>query len=214
LDKNFSLLLILIHLSHFLLIICLARLLDETMFDERYLNLFYNKEYFQNPENIDNDFKEAYFMYIDTFCKATSPFWKNYVNAELIVRAEGHFSPNLTTSDEALTLWLLQLEIQKAKDDADLILKIGTDEWNKKRDKRKRGQHKCVSKQSNYITLYNKIRTSRADQESNDFWQNLYFDELFAYKNNEEREEMSRKLEMRKRQSGVESHILPFDNDF
>jgi hypothetical protein len=193
---------------------CVARLIDETMFDESYLDLFYNNEYIQYPENIDEDFKRAYFMYIDTFCKATSPFWKNYVNGELIVRSEGQFSPNLTTSDEALTLWLLQIEIQKARDDADLITTLGAEEWNKQREKRKRGQHKCVSKQANYIALHNKISTVRSDPDSVALWQNIYFDRLFAYKNDDEREEMSRKLELRKRQTGVESHRLPFDRDF
>ena len=123
------------------------------MFDEKYLDQFYNRELLTDPDRVTPDLKQAYFMYVDIFCKATSSFWRKYINNELIMREEGQYTPNLTTSDEALTLWLLHEEYPKAKLDAVEISRVGTAEWNKSRDKRKRGQHTTVAKQSNYVSL-------------------------------------------------------------
>lgn len=184
------------------------------MFDEKYLDQFYNRDFLTNPDRVTDEFKQAYFMYIDVFCKTTSSFWRKYINNELILRDDGHYTPNLTPSDEALTLWLLQEEIPKAKLDADLISTVGQEEWNKTREKRKRGQHNTVAKQSNYVGFYNKIRLVRNDSDAFEFWKNLYFNDLFSSRRNDEIGERSRRLEMRKRQRGEASHRLPFDRDF
>jgi hypothetical protein len=191
-----------------------VHLTEETMFDVKYLDQFYNKDFLTNPDRVTPDFKKAYFMYIDVFCKATSSHWRKYINNELIMREESQYTPNLTPSDEALTLWLLQEEIPKAKIDADRISEVGTEEWNKSRDKRKRGQHSTVAKQSDYVSLYNKIRSVRNDIDGFEFWKNIYFNELFSARRFDELGEMSRRREMRKRQNGEASHRLPFDEEF
>lgn len=187
---------------------------EETMFDEKYLDQFYDRDLLTNPDRVTQEFKYAYFIFVDVFCKATSSVWRKYINNELIVREEGKYTPNLTTSDEALTLWLLHEEYPKAKLDADIISRVGTAEWNKSRDKRKRGQHTTVAKQSNYVTLYNKIMLVRQDKDAFEFWQNLYFNELFSTRRFDKTGELSRRREMRKRKNGEASHPLPFDKDF
>jgi hypothetical protein len=192
----------------------IVHLTEETMFDEKYLDQFYNRDLLTNPDRVTPDLKRAYFMYVDIFCKATSSFWRKYINNELILREEAQYTPNLTTSDEALTLWLLHEEFAKAKLDAVEISRVGTAEWNKSRDKRKRGQHTTVAKQSSYVSLYSKVMSVRNDVDSMEFWKNLYFNELFSARRYDETGELSRRRELRKRQSGEASHQLPFDNDF
>ena len=192
----------------------IVHLTEETMFDEKYLDQFYNRELLTDPDRVTPDLKQAYFMYVDIFCKATSSFWRKYINNELIMREEGQYTPNLTTSDEALTLWLLHEEYPKAKLDAVEISRVGTNEWNKSRDKRKRGQHTTVAKQSNYVSLYSKVLSVRNDVDAFEFWKNLYFNELFSARRYDETGELSRRRGLRKRQSGEACHQLPFDQDF
>jgi hypothetical protein len=185
------------------------------MFDQAYVEQFYKEEIVTHPESIDDDFKKAYFMFIDVFCKATSQHWKKFVNDKLVLRSDGQYSPYLTTSDEALTLWLLQQEFNKAKEDADLIAKYGPEEWNKNREKRKRGQHTCLAKQTDYVALYNKISIARSEPLSQEFWQNQYFDYLFSTRGPKELAAMNRKRAIRNSLLGEEqAHPLPFDETF
>lgn len=183
------------------------------MFDQSFIDQFYNPDFVMNPDKVDENFKKAYYEFIETFCKATAPFWKSYVDNKLCERVGGVYSPHLTTSDEALTLWLIQQEFEKAKEDSNLIARMGPETWNKTREKRKRGQHMCVSKQSDYVTLYNKVKSARSDPEALEFWQNLYFDTMFELRGKSVLDAMSRKLAMQQRMSGEEdeAHRLPYD---
>lgn len=185
------------------------------MFDPTYLEQFYDPDLVNHPDKMDEDFKKSYFMYIDVFCKATSPFWKKFLDDRIMTRNIGEYGPNLTKSDEALTLWLLQQEFKKAKEDADCITRIGPELWNKNREKRKRGQHMGLAKQSDYVTLYNKISAVRSDPAAFEFWQNQYFDYLFSIRGTIEIEAMNRKRAMKNSMRGEdESHPLPFDDTF
>lgn len=152
------------------------------MFKKEYLNHFYNIKK-DEDEEISEDIKDAYLVFLRDFCKFTSIYWGGYIKKERIKKAllcNLTFKGNLTVSDEAICIWLIKLNYNVAYENSLDITRLGKEKYLQDRsNKRKQGQHDSKIHYDEYKKIFNKIKKGRADEESYNYWQKTFFLGLF-----------------------------------
>jgi hypothetical protein len=157
------------------------KFLKGTMFDIECLNHFYDIKKEPDTE-VSDEIKEAYFEFLNDFCKYVSTFWSGYIKKDRVkhIKIESlTFQANLTISDEAICMWLIKLNYKTAYDNSIDIQRIGKKNWMKEREKGKSGQHDTKIHYVEYKTIFNKIKKGRKDIETYIYWQKVFFEALF-----------------------------------
>jgi hypothetical protein len=131
--------------------------------------------------DVIDEVKEAYYLFIDEFCKCISYQWKVYLEKECKDPDKATFKSNLTASDEALTWWLVKCKYADAKKDAERIQEVGKEIWKEEnKKKRKEGKHDSKEKLPMYIDRYTAVTKCRTNDIAYKFWQDMFFNKFFA----------------------------------
>jgi hypothetical protein len=149
------------------------------MFDISLMEKFYLYNENKIENEISDDVKSAYFIFIREFCSSVSSVWKIYLKRFCEYRDTASFVQKLTRSDEAFAYWLVSCLYPKCVTDAEFIKKNSWDKWNQQRKKGKAGKHVSLIKFDDYVAIYNKISELRENNTAYDFWQNIFFSQFF-----------------------------------
>ena len=154
------------------------------MFNINIFNKFYEYDDEIEDFQVADDVKEAYFVFINDFCKLTSYAWSDYLKDLGDQSGAASFHNQLTTSDEAFTFWCIEMKSKGAEEDAKVILEKGHTEWEQTRKKRKTGYHESKVYYQQYVDCYYRVQQARLNERKYKFWQQIFFGKLFEKQNN------------------------------
>lgn len=157
---------------------CSEKYVAGNMFDIELINKFYQDV--DNKNDIDENLTQAFYVFINDFCRLTSYTWNDYLK-DLNDEKTASFNFVLTTTDEAFTMWCLESYQAQVMVESETIRKIGFAEWEATRTKKKVGVHKGIEQYSKYVAKYNFCRQIHQDKKSIfEMWQKLFFNKFFG----------------------------------
>jgi hypothetical protein len=148
------------------------------MFDIELMSKFYQD--IESKNEIDENVIDAYFVFINDFCRLTSYTWNDYLK-DLNDEKTASYNFVLTTTDEAFTMWCLESYQAQVMVESETIRKIGFSEWDATRVKKKVGVHTSHEQYGKYVAKYNFCRQIHHNRKSTfEFWQKLFFSRFFG----------------------------------
>lgn len=128
-----------------------------------------------NETEIDEDVKNAWFVFINEFVRCVSYHWTHYLK-DLEVGVENpSFRGIMTASDEAYTMWLLKHKYKDVYSEAMAIKSTSLEMWLKNKPKRQPKSHDSKWKLDDFVDHHVSVKKKRANEQSNLLWEQLFF---------------------------------------
>lgn len=153
------------------------------MIPKEHLDQFYEIKTDPNFD-VDIEVKLSYVVFLRDFCKYCSPYWSAYIKQDKMKDSSKEnfgFKNNLTISDEAIGIWIIKHNYDTAYQNSLEIKRLTEPVWKAQRMKRKQGKHDSKLYYNDYKDIFNKIKKSRSDKDTLEFWESVFFDGVFEY---------------------------------
>lgn len=135
----------------------------------QYIDCFYTKEY-----EMDKQVRGMWYLYCFHFLSKVNKNWRDCLQGSLILKKTNLFK-HVTTSDEALVLWLIRLWEPKIKNEFD-------NGWPIVKKTKEKTKQELKTGLKDYIKYYNKVSVSKKVEDGNLAlrWNLIFWEELVA----------------------------------
>ena len=148
------------------------------MFSYSMFEKFY--EFNDDPNfSVDEEVKQAYFIFIKDFVSCVSPFWKKYLKT-IRVRDAATFVNQITPSDEGYAIWYLTLNYEREHQVAVYSKTHSKPEIRQFEKENPKGLNQTLNHFDDYVNIFDKIEAHRVNANAFQYWQNIFFDQYLT----------------------------------